>query len=252
MYLATILLEPNRWKRDSAPGMQWSDGWIAELAASGFCGLELWEGHVPSEREVVKALNDGPCPIRVFSWYGVPGDGSEENLLRIVEHLDGRLDGIKFNLGSDSARLDAEARAVEVLAEKLGPEIHLICECHSGTSMEDPAVAARVFDGWPPSVVAALHPFNGPAGSWLDTLGRRIRHLHLQARENGAWLDPVPGIPSVDSGLALLAAHRFAGTASLEFVSGITGGLGPAELLGRAGAVREILGPSIAPFLHNP
>ena len=43
-YLASILLEPNRWKPGRPPSIRVSE-WSARAAAAGFDGWELWENH---------------------------------------------------------------------------------------------------------------------------------------------------------------------------------------------------------------
>ncbi|MFQ3670788.1 MAG: hypothetical protein SNJ84_04960, partial [Verrucomicrobiia bacterium] len=225
MYLGTILLERNRWRKEREPSWFPDEGWCHRFAEAGFSGMELWENHWKLGSPMARAaLIESPCPVRVFNWYGSPGRAEEEGALLVaLEALGEGVRGVKFNVAQDEEMARAQAKAVPKLLSRMPPGVGLWCECHGGTAAETPEGAAWFFEEWPEGVGAIVHPFT-QAGldRWWELLGARIVHLHLQARTSeGGWLQPVPGMRGVDEGAAFLAAQGFAGSATVEFVAGM-------------------------------
>jgi sugar phosphate isomerase/epimerase len=241
MILGTVLLEPNRWSDRDRPLLRWDWEWSERVADGGFDGLEIWENHwFLGDTEARSALRGGPCPARIFNWYGCPGEQGEDSLLEAVSELSGSLIGVKFNIPrgdpSDCAR---RIVAAGHLQSRLPSGIRLLCECHKGTLLETPEAARGIFQEWPPQTGAILHPFNEDSAVWLEVLGERIVHLHLQASERGEWMDPAPGVVPVDAGIRALTQSAFHGSATLEFVAGVATERDPATLLESAKRVRS-------------
>lgn len=248
MFLGSILLENNRWKDKRNPLFRLDESWAARIAAAGFSGIELWEPHyfeAPAESRA--AMPSLSCPVRIFNTYtefAEAGGGELDRLAEAVRAFSSTLIGVKFNFGKDRSTLKTELAALERFAALLPEGVSLLCECHSGTSVEEPEAAAGVFAQLPPDRFGAMvHPFTTPRlEEWFRLLGPRITHLHIQARAgDGTWLAPRPGRAGVDEGLARLEAAGFSGTATLEFTRGITDGLSPAELLAQAEGDRAAL-----------
>lgn len=253
MFLGSILLDNNRWKDTRNPLFRLDEDWAARIAAAGFSGIELWEPHyfeAPAEpRAVLPSLI---CPVRIFNTYTAFAEAGGEDLDRLAEAVrafSGTLIGVKFNFGKDRSTLKSELAALGRFTALLPKGVKLLCECHEGTSVEEPEAAAEVFEQLPEERFGAIvHPFTAPRlEDWFRLLGPRIAHLHIQARAgDGAWLAPRPGSAGVDDGLARLEAAGFSGTATLEFTRGITDGLSPAELLAQAAGDRAALAPRLS------
>ncbi len=224
MYLGTVVLEAERWRKRDEPSWFPDAKWCLRFAEAGFTGLELWENHWSKATPAVRqALIESPCPVRVFNWYGFPGNREEESRLLVALAAFGEtVRGVKFNLAQDEALARVQAEAVPGLLKRMPETVDLWCECHAGTAVEAPEVAARFFAAWPERVGVIVHPFAQPhLDTWWDLLGSRIVHLHLQARTEGVWRQPVPGLPEVDEGAARLVARGFTGSATVEFVAGM-------------------------------
>lgn len=252
MFLGTVLLEANRWKDRDHPLARFDEKLLAAARDAGFDGLELWENHFHLARHRAAAsLRSSPCPVRILNWYGVPGVvADEDRLLRACEAFSATLQGVKFNLSGNPSAQAGEEGAVERLAARMPPDVSLLCECHAGTTLESPAIASRTFSRWPDTVGAILHPFDDMAEIWLDALGSRVRHLHLQLRCGGTWADPAPGDDQVDAGCRRLRCRGFQGTATLEFIAAISSLSRAADLLSAAAAVRARW--TAEPWLADP
>ncbi|GAB4171001.1 MAG: hypothetical protein Fur0032_10110 [Terrimicrobiaceae bacterium] len=240
MYLATVLIEPNRWSPERGPAFSWCEDTGQGFAEAGFSGVELWQGHwLHSSKKQKQWMRQSPCPVRIFSYYGLPEDRPDGLLVEVAEYFSDSLTGIKFNLGSQEADFSIECNRVACWAAALPGKARLLCECHGGTTMQTPEAARAAFAGWPPRIEAILHPFvGGSAALWFDALGTRITHLHLQCREQGAWVDPQPSLAAVQQGLQILRERQFSGTASLEFIAAIREEHHPKALLAEAARVR--------------
>lgn len=254
MFLGTILLERNRW-RDPGNPLFWLDAERSRaIGERGFSGIELWAPHYLLAPEAARAVMPSfPCPARIFSSYirlaGEGGEAEEARLVEAARAFAGTLRGIKFNFGPDAGRREAELEAARRIAAALPPGVMMLCECHSGTWAEEPETAAEVFAGLPEERFGVIvHPFTQPRlREWFRLLGPRIRHLHLQARdEAGGWLRPRPGERGVDEGLAVLAEWGFRGTATLEFTKPMTEEMAFEALLDEAAADMRSLLPRLS------
>lgn len=222
-YLASILLEPNRWKPGRPPSIHVSE-WSARAATAGFDGWELWENHYRlAESDEQRRLEQGPLPVRIFNTYEVfddpvrPGLGEVAACARRLGAA-----GIKFNVGSDPARRDAHRAAIDAFPTG----VRLLCECHPGTALETPEAAAEFVALWPNAPFDVIvHPFLiGPEGiaRWLELLGGRVRHMHIQMRDrtdSRRVLALADDAPRARECLAALKDGDFSGTFTFEFAA---------------------------------
>lgn len=251
MYLATVLLEPNRWKPGELPVFHWEEKTGERIAEAGFSGIELWQGHwVHATARQREWMVHSACPVRIFNWYGIPEAGEFALPLEAAGAFPRTLRGIKFNFGKPGTPLDSQCAGVVDLIARLAPEVSLLCECHAGTLLEHPEEAARVLLSLPERVRAIVHPFTCTnLSAWLEKLGSRVAHLHLQYRTAEEWADPLPEIPEIQEACQLLRSFKFSGTASLEFLRAISSSGSPAELLEAAAAVQARWEPGLCPWV---
>jgi len=187
---ATVLMERNRWAPAQRPAVAVSP-WLAELAQAGFDGIELWQRHAVEAAEAERErLADAPLPVAVFSAYvGFTGADAplRERVATLVRRFKSR--AVKFNLSHRvEDRADEIAEARRWFASM--PGVTPLCECHEGSSVEHAADAAAAFADWP-ELRVIVHPFTTPPETlqaWVDALGPRIGHCHVQARLAGPTL----------------------------------------------------------------
>jgi sugar phosphate isomerase/epimerase len=227
IYLASVLLEPNRWKPKKLPSFAVSE-WSARAAAAGFDGWELWENHyLHAKKNEQHALREGPLPVTVFNTYASfasEGADARRSALEATATLAAR--SIKFNVGNDPARM-ADYRTV-VAATAAATSARLWCECHPGTQLEDPERAAQFFNTWPESDVpcdAIVHPFllsPEAIARWHWHLGSRLRHAHVQMRaknDSRRFLALADDAPRVRECLAALRESGYTGSFTIEFTA---------------------------------
>jgi sugar phosphate isomerase/epimerase len=222
IYLGTVLLDANRWAHERTPTYRVGE-WLARIAAAGFDGLELWENHATLADSTERAaLRSSQPPVAVFNSYA-PLDAGGENARRAVADLvrDLQARAVKFNVGPLAATLDSDLHAAREWAA-LMPGVDLLCECHPGTALEDPAVAARALADYPEFGVI-VHPFSCPdLAAWFTHLGPRIRHAHVQVVD-AQWrrwrLRDQPDL--VRERLKILHGAGYAGSFTIEFTAGV-------------------------------
>lgn len=230
VYIGTILLEPNRWKRPKRPSYAVSD-WLERFCASAYDGIELWEYHAtlcpPDDLEKVER---SPLPIAVFNTYASfdeAGTPAREAAAQAVRRLGAR--GVKFNLGDRWEEREVYLRHLVAWARQLPRGVRILCECHPGTIMEAPRRAAELFrrleehadEGL--AFEAIVHPFYTELGvlkEFFRLLGPRITHAHVQMREGERFvcLDANPAFAK--DRLQLLRDEGFRGSFTLEFTAG--------------------------------
>lgn len=220
--LGTVLLEANRWAKDRTPTYRVSE-WLERIAAAGFDGIELWENHATlAGSEERSALRGSTVPVRVFNSY-VPLDAGGEKARRDVAGLVRELNAgaLKFNVSNSPETLESQLHTVREWAS-LMPGVDLLCECHPGTALEDPAVAARALVGFP-EIGVIVHPFSSPdLATWFEHLGPRIRHAHVQMRDpEWRWLRLRDRPALVRERLAILRGAGYAGSFTVEFTAGV-------------------------------
>jgi sugar phosphate isomerase/epimerase len=220
--LGTILLEPNRWAAGRVPTYRVSE-WLDRMREAGFDGLELWENHAAMAPDgEIQALCRSPLPVTVFNSYATMDDAGRERRRRAAA-LARRLKatGVKFNVGADPGRLEAELANVRSWAAEM-PGARLLCECHPGTALEDPETAAQALASCP-DIGAIVHAFSVPdLGLWFRHLGARIAHVHVQLTDDAGRrcrLRAQSGFAR--ERLAMVHDLGFAGTFTVEFTEGV-------------------------------
>lgn len=186
IYFSTILLEPNRWKRD-LPKIVAVSEWLDQIATAGFDGIELFEPHfvLASTEERVRIL-DHPIPKPAYNGYFTldpTGAIGRSQALSAIAETGAR--AFKFNFGKSPETWDAESEVLAGLLDGLPPQVQAWCECHPGTSAENPSAAANLLSRFDWRVKVILHPFwstDEDFRQWLHLLGDRIVHAHVQTR----------------------------------------------------------------------
>ncbi|MEZ5246746.1 MAG: hypothetical protein R2707_16745 [Acidimicrobiales bacterium] len=224
--LGTIVLEPNRWF--GVTNDRWAttriSEWLDPIEAAGFDGIELWEAHFRDADEAERrAIVDHPLPVAVYNTYvSFDEDDDTERLAAAELILRTGAPKVKWNTGPerDDASLDAYAARLERWAAAL-PGIELVCECHDGSAMDDPAAAARVLSAGS-NALFHTHDDVEVIRAKFDAYGDRITHVHVNHLFTGS-----PALADIRDELvekvSLVRDLGFDGTWTLEFVHG-TGG----------------------------
>lgn len=254
IYLGTIVLEPNRWsslRQDQRATIRASE-WLDGAASAGFDGIELWEPHLAeADPAEVSAVLGHPIGITVYNSYvgfDAPDDTARRDAAAWVRRSGATR--VKWNTGADrdAAALGLYAERAARWADEM-PGVRLICECHDGSAMDDPAAAARVLTaaGSADRVQALVHTHDEAdvLRAKFAAYGDRITHAHINHLPAGQppladWRDEFAATTS------LLADLGFTGTWTIEFVHGLgTEADEPVRMLEQAvadlGVAREIL-----------
>lgn len=224
--LGTIVLEPNRWFGVTQD--QWGtttiSEWLDRIGAAGFDGIELWEPHFrDATHEEQQAIIDHPLPVAVYNTYVSFDEDDDRDRLGVVDAI--KRTGarkVKWNTGPerDEASISAYAERLARWAAAL-PGIELVCECHDGSAMDDPVVAADVLANGS-SALFHTHDDLDLIRSKFDAYGDRISHVHVNHLFTGS--PKLADIrPEVAEKVDLVRGLGFTGSWTLEFVHG-TGG----------------------------
>jgi sugar phosphate isomerase/epimerase len=224
--LGTIVLEPNRWfgvtqdRWATTPISEWLD----RIAAAGFDGIELWEAHFRDADETERrAILDHPVAVAVYNTYVSFDEEDDTDRLAVAELITATgAPKVKWNTGAerDRASLDAYAARLERWAAAM-PDVELVCECHDGSAMDDPAAAARVLS-YGSNALFHTHDDLDLIRAKFDAYGDRISHVHVNHLFTGS-----PALTEIRDELvekvSLVGDLGFAGTWTLEFVHGAGG-----------------------------
>lgn len=228
LLLGTVAIEPNRWgavSKDRAPTVA-SEAWLARAIEAGFDGVELWEHHATQVDEAeARRLIGSKLPIRIFNSYVSFDEEADAQRLSAASWLD-RLgcEGVKYNVGPDA---DAEADYVARLgrwSDAIRPDVRLICECHSGTLAETPAVAARMLEAAGPAdrfhALVHLGDDVDHIDAMFEALGERISHVHVNfLRQKAPLLEDIAA--DVVGRIDRIRELGFVGSFTLEFTHGV-------------------------------
>jgi len=226
LYIGTILLEAARHAKDKHPSYRVSE-WIAHFAAAGFDGMELWEYHATlAGTEEQNALIASTFPIAVFNSYASMDAEGRADRVRATEfarRLGAR--AIKFNVGKDTSKRGVYLAALRQWRGELPKDICLLCECHPGSIVEEPAEAKRFFDdagidGW--GVI--VHPLNRLESlqPWFDAFGPAVRHAHLQMRQDDRTVVRFDERPErARRAVQIMRNSAFDGSCTFEFARGM-------------------------------
>ena len=227
--LGTVAIEPNRWGmvRDGGVPVTVLSEWLGAIATAGFDGIELWERHATFvDDQEVERIIAGPLPVTVLNGYALwddPDPTVRDETARWVRRLEAG--GVKFNVGNDPDSRDAYVERLQRFAEEVDDGVRLLCECHAGTLAEDPALAAAMFDevASPLRLQAIVHLGRTPDDSttaFMDGLGDRVGHVHVQLPDEGPDTDPPALAADLRTGVDLLRSFGFDGSWTIEFSHG--------------------------------
>lgn len=226
IYIATVLLEANRWKREKIPTVKVSD-WLERFEKAGFDGIELWENHAALADELeLGRLRGARPPVRIFNTYASFSDEPDPRRERAVE-LSRSLGvrGVKFNVGRDPECMNRYIDNVLRWREGLPRDIVPLCECHPGTVLEEPGKAAEAFRVWAEAgIEAIIHAFNlaeERLRAWFRQLGGAITHVHVQVNRQGRMASLVQYRDEARETVRLLRDEGFQGSFSIEFTAGV-------------------------------
>lgn len=229
IYLGTVAIEPNRWGVLDPSRAPVADpaAHLDAIAAAGFDGIELWDGHCRGD--LVQQASDAGVPVRVFNSY-VSFDGDDDTARASVaaQVRETGASAVKMNVGNDPDAEDAYAARLAAFADAVGENVQVLCECHDGISIaEDPDVAARIFDAAaPPERLGAIvHTHDGPRtlAAKFAAYGERIAHVHVNHLDFATMTHPTlrDAEPRLRETVGVLRSLGFAGTWTLEFVAGV-------------------------------
>ena len=225
VYIASVLLDLNRWTKEKQPTYLVSE-WLSRFEEARFDGVELWEYHaIHADDKEVDALAEARLPMAIYNTYAKLDDASKADRDRAAEYAE-RVGarGMKFNFGNDPALRDESVRNVQAWLENMPAHFRLLCECHPNTIAEEPEAARDLFDAvGDPRLQAIVHirmpdkdAKTTPAHDmkrWCDILQGRITHTHVQTRPE---LDP----QAIAEQIEVLRLAGFSGTHTLEFTVG--------------------------------
>ncbi len=230
MNIATVLFERNRWTPHKQPSFKVSE-WAARYADAGFNGIELWENHLLlAEAGEQEALKSAPIPVNILNTYCTFDDAGASGRKASAALAAGLgVRGIKFNLGGDPLLTEQYMVNLSAWQNELPADCRLLCECHAGTVLEDPARATEILGPLQGQVEIIVHAFGGDDDAllkgWLDLFGPLLTHAHAA----GTFTPDHGFLPLRD--LEGLVRHRvgilsnggFSGSWTLEFTAGVAG-----------------------------
>ncbi|MDQ1911727.1 hypothetical protein RAC89_15090 [Paenibacillus sp. GD4] len=224
--IGTVLLEKNRWG-SRLPSFRVSE-WIDRFHADRFDGIELWENHAMlCGEEELELLRKYGAPIEVFNSYASfdeEGAAHRQAAAKLIRALSAR--GVKYNLGKQASEMETYLDNLYRWAEQLPEDFRLLCECHPGTVMEDPAFAEKVFRQFKDTRFQAIVHFPSTPeqlDEWFGRLGGTISHIHVQLRNTQNECVKLESDPErVDQGIEILAKYNYRGTFTIEFTEGVS------------------------------
>jgi len=224
IYIGTILLEKNRWTKDKTPTYRVSD-WTERFAEAGFDGMELWQWHATKvDDDERRALTASSCPVAIFNSYAAmdkAGTESRTHAALLTRRFGAK--GVKFNVGNDPAKRGEYLETLRQWRVLFDDDVMLLCECHPGTIVEEPAAAKAFFDeAGVPGVGVIVHAFNAADAldGWLDTFGPVVRHAHLQMRDERTVI-PFSAKPDIAASvIERFKRAGYDGSYTLEFTAG--------------------------------
>lgn len=226
IYIGTILLEVNRLGASKTPTYLVSE-WLDRFQEAGFDGMELWEHHATlCAHKELGALTAATFPVSVFNTY-CGFDDAAEPARGVATQMVDRFSspGVKYNVGREPELRDAFLRNLRAWAESLPQSCRLLCECHGGTIVEDPAEAARFFgqlgDQRFQVIINGFPISPDELAEWFRHLGPRITHLHVAPRDDdGNMIRLERCAPLAQEAIHILREEGFEGSLTLEFAEG--------------------------------
>ena len=228
IYIATVLIEKNRWQAGKVPTFRVSE-WGRRFQEAGFDGVELWENHAALATEDERnALAQMPCPVRIFNSYcsfDDEGAADRERAAELATRF--RAQGVKFNLGHDDDAIPSYQRNLKAWLDELPAGCRPLCECHGGTVLEEPARAKAILEPFADDIEIIVHAFAGEDDAlarWMETFGSAVTHVHAAASGNDRQLARLADVTDLVHGrVRRLLEAGFSGTLSVEFTKGVGG-----------------------------
>lgn len=223
IYIGSILLEKGRWSADKTPTYRVSE-WTERFAEAGFDGIELWEYHATlCSPEELGALEKSACPVAIFNSYASLDDDGEKDRQTVVE-MTKRLgaSGVKFNVGKDPGAREHYVRNLRQWRDALGPGVQLLCECHGGTIVEEPAEARRFFDEVGGEWQIMVHAFSRPERlrGWVEHFGSDVVHVHAHLTSERRYILFEHASDRITEAIRVLREGGFCDSFTLEFTEG--------------------------------
>lgn len=224
IYISTACLERNRWG-SRQPSYRVSD-WLSRFAADGYAGVELWENHwLAADPDEQGRLVNGKASIPIYNTYTGFSDDQTEQLEAAADAIRKlAVTGVKYNLGNDPGKVGEYRHNLLQWADCLPKTCQLLCECHPGTFLEKPEIAAGFFADLDPNrygVIAHVAGSPDATGEWLSTCGSRVAHLHVQMRNAQTDPNSPEARKMLDACFAKVTEYGFNGSVSIEFTRGI-------------------------------
>ena len=221
IYMATVALEPNRWgsKESSFPVSEWMD----RFDEDGFDGVEIWDNHYLKASADEQSRLAEKAPIAVFNSYVGFDDASAKARQQTAQAITkcGSW-GIKYNFGYNTDLVEEYTRNLLEWEKSLPPHCVLLCECHQGTPLETVEAAKAVFDQLDPERFALIvHLAMDGSRDWFEAFGKRIKHVHIQLRDDVSDPSKPEGREALRTSIARTLENGFEGSFSLEFTRGI-------------------------------
>ncbi|MFC1715500.1 sugar phosphate isomerase/epimerase family protein [Candidatus Poribacteria bacterium] len=226
IYIGTILLELNRWGSSKTPTYLVSE-WLDRFQEAGFDGMELWEYHATlCPPEELAKLEASDFPVAVYNTYCDFSDESKSDqhaAADMIRRFGAK--GVKFNVGKDPALKDMYLQNLRAWGESLPEDCRLLCECHGGTIVEEPAEASKFFgelegDRWQ-FIVHCLMSDVDRLKEWFGAFGQSITHAHIQITdENGKRIRMESDTEHVKNALNIMRGEGYQGSFTLEFTEG--------------------------------
>ena len=216
-----------------------TEGAIADIAAAGYAGVELFDGNLMQYAGREAELRDGleRAGLRLVAVYSganfIYADILEDELAKIagVASLAARLGAEHLVVGGGAVRaggvreddyrlLGEGLERVVALAREAGlvPSFHP----HLGTIVESPPQIAQVFRhtgiNFCPDT-AHLQAAGGDPANLIRTYADRIRYVHLKDYRDGAFLPLGQGAQDLDAVLGALRAIQYDGWITVELDS---------------------------------
>ncbi|MDP6779632.1 MAG: hypothetical protein QGI83_22950 [Candidatus Latescibacteria bacterium] len=226
IYIGTILLEKNRWANPKTPTYAVSE-WLDRFDEAGFDGMELWEYHATlCAQEELNALEEKATPVAVYNPYCDFDDasaGDRQSAVEMVQRLGAK--GVKYNVGKEPGLRGQYLKNLATWREALPGGCRMLCECHPGTILEEPADAASFFDELGRDkteiIVHGLRPDLDQLKAWFDAFGPAITHVHLQLSNEAGRREMLRNQPDhVRDAMQVMRAGGFERSFTLEFTQG--------------------------------
>ncbi|MFZ4453104.1 sugar phosphate isomerase/epimerase family protein [Salibacterium aidingense] len=224
IFINTVLLEKNRWEPGRPSSLRISE-WMEDFQRHGFRGVEIWENHAlqASETEVRQVI-ESPLPIEIYNSY-ISLEDEYEKERKAAAAMIHRLGvkRVKFNFGASVSQKEEYMKNLLHFKSLLPQDCELLCECHPGTILEEPAEAEKVFKELALERLGAIiHPFHVETdpGLWLQHLGSAVTHAHISLFDGGTFFQLKKRPEFVKERIRIMKEAGFGGTLSLEFTEG--------------------------------